>query len=160
MNKLEGSAQERLKELFSKYPIPPPEVVIPILEKAGLGERELTTQIYNRVSGQANGIKEILGLKGKDMRTLAKVWEILAGFNGQKLQSIMLDESRFTVSISECPMRHVGDDISISVKGKFCDLICTTATKALMDTIIGQGKLTCSLDKALIEGASKSRITY
>ena len=94
------------------------------------------------------------------MRTLAKVWEILASFTGQRLQPIALDESRFTVSISECPMRHVGDDMSKSVKAKFSDLICTTATKALMDTIIGHGKLTCSLDKALIEGASNCTITY
>jgi hypothetical protein len=160
MNEMEGTAQERLKDLFAKHPFPPLDVIIPIFENAGRGERELSTQIYNSDASLANGIKEILGFKGKDMRTLAKVWEILSSFGGQKLQPIILDESRFSFSISECPMLHVGNDVSSSVKSKFCDLICTSGSKAIMDTILGQGRATCSWNKALIEGAGKCTVTY
>jgi len=160
VGKVEGTAQERLRDLFTKHSYAPLDVIIPILEKAGRGEQELTSQIYHADATLTKGVKEILGLKGRDMKTLARVWEIIVSFEGGKIQPIELDESRFSFSISECPMLHVGKDVSLGVKSKFCDLICTAGSKALTETVLGEGRATCSWDKALIKGAGKCTVAF
>jgi len=157
---LKKTVEEQIKVLFEKYSFPPLEVIIPILEKAGRGEQELTTQVYNTEANLIKGIKEILGLTDKNMRTLAKVMGITLSFEGVKFQPIELTESRFSLSISDCPMLHVGKDVSSSVKSKFCDLICTAGGRAAMDTALGQGRGSCSWDKSLIKGAGKCRLVF
>ena len=157
---MKKTAEERIKVLFAKQSFPPLEVIIPILEKAGRGEQELTAQVYDVESTLARGIREILGLQDKDMKTLAKVVGILFGFEGIRFEPIELSESRFSFSILDCPMLHVGKNVSLNVKSKFCDLICAGGSKALVDTILGQGKGSCSWDKSLIKGAGKCRLVF
>jgi hypothetical protein len=57
---MKKTAEERMKALFAEHSFPPLEVIIPILEKAGRGEQELATQIYDAHLALAEGIKEIL----------------------------------------------------------------------------------------------------
>jgi len=136
------------------------EVIIPILEKTGRGEQELTAQIYNTYSSLIKGLKEILGLKDKNMKTVAKVWEAVLGFEGSKFEPIELTESRFSFSIPDCPMLHVGKEVSLNVKSKFCDLICTAGSRALMDTVLSPHKGNCTWNKALIKGAGKCTVVF
>ena len=157
---MKKTAEERIKVLFAKQSFPPLEVIIPILEKAGRGEQELTAQVYDIESTLARGIKEILGLKGKDMKTLAKVVEIAFSLLGTKYEPIELSESRFIFSISDCPMLHVGKNVSLNVKSKFCDLICAAGAKAYMDTVLGQIRSRCFWDKSLIKGTGKCRVGF
>jgi len=157
---MKKTAEEQIKVLFAKQSFPPLEVIIPILEKAGRGEQELTTQVYDMESTLVKGIKEILRLKGEDMKTLAKVVEIAFSFEGVKLEPIKLSESKFSLSISDCPMLHVGKNVSLNVKSKFCDLICTGGSKALMDTVLGQDRGSCFWDKSLIKGAGKCKLVF
>jgi len=157
---MKKTAENRIKDLYSRYPIPPIEVIIPILEKTGHGEQELSTQLYDTYTNLAMGIKEILGLKDKNMKTLAKVWTIITGFEGMKIQPIEQDDSRFSFSLDDCPMLHVRKDIGLNVKSKFCDLICTSAAKALLDTLLGSDRGALTWDKALIRGAGKCTITF
>jgi len=152
-------AEERLKALFVKHTEPPLEVIIPILEKAGRGEQELTAQIYALEVSLIKGMREILGLKENDVKTLAKAFGIMMSHYGQKFEPIELSESRFSIGISDCPMIHVGKDVSINVKSKFCDLICSSGLRALKDTF-GQDSLTASWDKSLIKGAGKCKVTF
>jgi len=154
------TVEEQIRALFEKYSFPPLEVIIPILEKAGRGEQELTAQVYETESALIKGIREILGLKDKDLKALAKVVEITFSFEGLKFQPIELSESKLAFSISDCPMLHVGKDVSLSVKSKFCDLICTAGGKAIMDTVLGQDRGSCSWDKSLIKGAGKCRLVF
>jgi hypothetical protein len=154
------TAENRIKDLFSKHSYPPVEVIIPILEKSGRGEQELAEQLYDTYTHLAMEIKEILGLKDKNMKTLAKVWGIITSFEGVKIQPIEHDDSRLSFSLPDCPMLHVGKDISFNVKSKFCDLICTSAAKALLDTILSPHRGTLTWDKALIKGAGKCTITF
>jgi len=157
---LKRTAEEQMKVLLSKHSLPPLEVIIPILEKAGRGEQELAAQIYDMYASIAKGIREILGLKEKNMKTLAKVFEVLLSFEGVKFQPIELSEPRFSLSISNCPMLHVGKTINLNVKSKFCDAICTGGSKALMDTILGSSRCTCAWNKALIKGAGKCTLVF
>jgi len=120
----------------------------------------LTAQIYDTYASLSKGMKEILGLKVKDMKTLAKVWEILTSFEGIKIQPIELTESRYSLSITDCPMLHVGKDVSLTVKSKFCDSICTGGSKALMDTVLSPHRGTCTWNKALIKGAGKCTLVF
>jgi hypothetical protein len=152
------TAEERMKALFAKYSFPPLEVIIPILEKAGRGERELEAQMYDTQLALAKGIKEILGLKDKNVKTLAKVWEVMFTFGEQKFEPIELTDSRFSVSISDCPMLHVGKDVSVNVKSKFCDLICTAGSKARNNAVLDQDIGTCSWDKSLIKGSRRCKL--
>jgi hypothetical protein len=152
--------EEQIKALFEKYSIPPLEVIIPILEKSGRGEQELTAQVYETITNLAEGIKEILGLKDKSMKTLAKAEGVLLGSYGQKFEPIELSEFRFSYSVPDCPMVHVGKGVSPSVKSKFCDLCCAGGSKALMDSVLGQGRATCTWDKSLIKGAGKCKVVY
>lgn len=157
---MKESTEKQLKTLFSTHPIPPLDVIIPILQEAGRGEQELTAQIYDVYANIAQGIREIMGLKGNDMKTLAKVWEIAISFWGAKFQPIELTENKFSFSMSDCPMLHVGKDVKRDVKSKFCDLICTGGSKALMDTILAPHKGTCTWSKALIRGAGKCTVVF
>jgi len=157
---LKKTAEKQIKDLLAKHTYPPIEVIIPILEKAGRGEQELTAQIYDTYATLAEGTTRILGLKEKDMRTVAKVFEILMSLEGLRLQPIELSESRFSFNLPDCPMVHVGKNVSFDVKSRFCDLICTAGSKGLMDTILGPQRGTCTWDKALIRGAGKCTTTF
>ena len=157
---LKKTAEKQIKDLLMKHSTPPLEVIIPILEKAGRGEQELTTQLYNTYVDLAKGIREILRLENNNMKTLAKVWEIVLGFEGSKFEPIELTESRWSFSIPDCPMLHVGKDVSLNVKSKFCDLICTAGSRALMDTVLSPHKGNCTWNKALIRGAGKCTVVF
>jgi len=157
---MKKTVEEQMKVLLTKHSEPPLEVIIPILEKAGRGEQELTAHIYDIDSSLTKGIKEIFGLKDKNMKTLAKVVEIVFGAGGLKIEPIELSESRFSLSISDCPMLHVGKNVSLNVKSKFCDLCCTSGSRALMDTVLGQDRGTCFWDKSLIKGKGKCRLVF
>jgi len=153
-------AEERIRDLFARHSFPPVEVIIPILEKAGRGEQELTAQIYETYCSLAKGIKEILRMDGNDMKTLARMWEIITPFEGMRIQPIELSESRYSFSITDCPMIHTGKDVSLNVKDKFCDLICTAGSKALMDTVLDPRKGICTWSKTLIKGIGKCTVTF
>lgn len=157
---MKKTAEKQIKDLLISHPTPPLEVVIPILEKAGRGEQELTAQIYDTYTYLTPKIREILGLKGSDMKTLAKLWEVLTSLEGIKIQPIELTESRYSFSISDCPMVHVGKGVGLNVKSKFCDLICNGGSKALMDDVLGSGMGVCSWNKALIKGAAKCTLAF
>jgi len=157
---VEKTAEKQIKDLLTKHSIPPLEVIIPILEKAGRGEHELMAQIYETYTSLANSTREILGLKDKNMKTLAKVWEILISFEGARIQPVELTESRYSFSMTDCPMLHVGRDVSLNVKSKFCDLICTGGSKALIDAVLGPHRGTCTWNKALIKGAGKCTLVF
>lgn len=157
---MKKTAEKQIRTLIAEHSIPPVEVIIPILEKTGRGEQELTAQIYNTYSSLIKGLKEILGLKEKNMKTVAKVWQIVLGFEGAKFEPIELTESRFSFSIPDCPMLHVGKNVSLNVKSKFCDLICTAGSKALMDTVLSPHKGNCTWNKALIRGAGKCTVIF
>ena len=157
---MKKTAEKQIKDLVAKHAFPPYEVIIPILEKAGRGEQELTAQIYNTYATLAEGTTRILGLKDKNMKTVAKVFEIVISLEGVKLQPIELLESKFSFNLPDCPMLHVGKNVSFNVKSKFCDLICTAGSKGLMDTILGSQRGTCTWDKALIRGAGKCTTTF
>jgi len=154
------TAEEKIKVLFSKHSYPPLEVIIPILEKAGRGEQELTAQLYDTEVDLIKGIKEILDLRGTDVNTVAKIFGIMMGHYEQKFEPIELSESKFSVAIMDCPMVHVGKNVGANVKSKFCDLICSTGVKALTDTVLGQGKYECSWDKALVKGSGKCKVVW
>jgi hypothetical protein len=157
---LKNTAENRIKDLFSRHSYPPLEVIIPILEKSGRGEQELSRQLYDTYTNLASEIKEILGLKEKNMQTLAKVWGVITSFEGIKIQPIEQTDSRLSFSLTDCPMVHVGKDIPLNVKSKFCDLICTSAAKALLDTLLSPHRGNLTWDKALIKGAGKCTITF
>ncbi|HVP41578.1 MAG TPA: hypothetical protein VMS95_06465 [Candidatus Krumholzibacteriaceae bacterium] len=154
------SAEKRLKALFAEHSTPPLEVIIPILEKTGQGEQELTAQIYDTYAAVTKEIMKILGLKQKNMKTVAKVWEIVNSFEKQPFEPIELTESRFSFSIPDCPMVHVGKDISQKVRSKFCDLICAGGSKAIMDNVLGPDSGVCRWDKALIHGAGRCTLVF
>jgi len=157
---LKKTAEEQIKDLVAKHTYPPIEVIIPILERAGRGEQELTAQIYSTYATLAEGTTRILGLKDRDMKTVAKVWQILVSLEGLRPQPVELSESRFSFNLPDCPMLHVGKNVSFNVKSKFCDLICIAASRGLMDTILGSQRVTCTWNKALIRGAGKCTITF
>lgn len=157
---MKKTVEERIRALFAEHSIPPMEVIIPILEKTGRGEKELTAQVYNTVTSLANGIKEILRLKDKNMETLAKVCETVYNVSGEIFEPIELTDSRFSSNMSDCPLLHVGEDISLGVKSKFCDLICTTGSKAMMETVLSPHKCNCTWDKALIKGTGKCTVVF
>lgn len=157
---LTETLEEQLKVLFAKHSLPPLEVIIPILETTGRGKEELVAQFYDTYTSLVKTVKEILGLKGKDIKTLAKVGEIIFSFEGRKFQPLKLTDTSFCISLTDCPMCHVGDDVDINVKRRFCDLICTGATQATMDSVLGPNRGTCTWEKALIRGARKCTVTF
>ena len=156
---MKKSKEERIKALLAKHSFPPLEIVIPILEKAGRGEKELTSQIYETDMSIANGLKEILELKDKNMKALAKVFVVLLGYYGQKFEPVELSKDRFSLAMSDCPMLHVGKDVSTNVKSKYCDLICSAGAKAISAAILGS-ECACSWNKALIKGTGKCKVVF
>lgn len=153
------TAEERIKVLLKKHTYPPLEVIIPILQKAGRGEQELSAQLYATEVGVIKGMREILGLKENDLKTLAKIFGVMMAHYGQKFEPIELSESRFSVGIRDCPMMHVGKDVGVNVKSKFCDLVCSNGLSALKDSF-GQDNIVCSWDKALIKGGGKCKLVF
>ena len=157
---LKKTAERRIRDLLKKHPYPPLEVVIPILEKSGRGEQELAAQVNEIDLSVITGIKEILGVRDSNMKTLAKVLEIYLAFGGQEFRPVELTESKFSISISDCPMLHVSEDLGPNVKSRFCDLVCASAAKVINNTVLGPNRGVCSWDKALIKGAGKCTLAF
>ena len=157
---MKKSPEERIKHLFAQHLYPPIDVIIPILEKAGRGEKELESQIYETYCSLAKGIKEIMNLKSNDMKTLARIWELATSAEGMKMQPLELTDSKFSFSITDCPMIHVGKNVSTNVKSKFCDIVCTAGSRALMDTTLAPHKGACAWSKTLIKGTGKCTVTF
>jgi len=157
---LKKTAEKQIRDLLKKHQYPPLQVIIPILEKSGRGEQELAAQISETDMIVIKGIKEILGLKGNNMKSLAKVLEIYLAFGGAEFQPVELTESKFTIAISDCPMLHVSKDVGLNVKSKFCDLICASGAKVIIDTMLGQKRGVCTWNKALIKGAGKCTLAF
>jgi hypothetical protein len=151
--------EEQIKNLLARHAIPPLEVIIPILRKAGHGEQELTQHMYDLHVSITKGMQKILNLKDNDMKTAAKIFELICVSSGQKIEPIGLSQTRFALSVSDCPMLHVGKDLSKEVKGRFCDLFCSAGSKAIFDTVLGP-TCTCSWDKKLIKGAGKCTVIF
>lgn len=160
MFRVKKTAEDRLRVLFAKHPFPPIDVVIPMLEKSGRGEKELLSQFYDTYVSLTKGIIDILNLKTRDMKTFGKVMEVAFNCEGQKFEPIELSDSKFSYAVPDCPMIHVGKDVSIEVKSKFCDLFCTAASQAMMNTVLGERKVTCKWDKSLIKGTGKCKLLY
>jgi hypothetical protein len=156
---LKKTAEDRIKALLAKHTFPPLEVIIPILEKSGRGEKELEGQIYETALALMKNAKKVLGMKGKDIRTFAKMYEVLLAADGTRIEPIELSESKFSFSITDCPMLHV-KGVNIEVKSKFCDLNCNAATRAMTDAVLDVGRVKGSWDKALIKGGSRCTILF
>ncbi len=157
---MEKAAERQIRDLLRKYQYPPLNVIIPILEKSGRGEQELVAQISEIDFSVIKGIKDILGLRDSDMKTLAKALEIYLAFAGAEFQPVELTESRFALAISDCPMLHVGKDVAMNVKSKFCDLICASGAKAFNEVLLGPNGGICTWNKALIKGAGKCTLAF
>ncbi len=157
---MKKTAEERIRALFEGHPIPPMDVIIPILEKTGHGDEEFATQVRNTFTSLTKGICEILGLKDRTMETVAKVYETLYNASGEIFEPIELTDSRFSSNMTDCPLLHVGKDIDFNVKSKFCDLICTTGSKAVFDAVLSPEKGDCTWDKALIKGVGKCTVVF
>jgi len=157
---LKKTAEKQIRDLLKKHQYPPLQVIIPILEKSGRGEQELAVQISETDMAVIKGIKEILGLKDNNMKTLAKVMEIYLAFGGAEFQPVELTESKFAIAISDCPMLHVDKDVGLNVKSKFCDLICASGAKVIIDTLLGRKRGVCTWNKALIKGAGKCTLAF
>jgi hypothetical protein len=157
---MKKSTEERLRVLFARHPFPPIDVVIPLLEKSGRGEEELKAQFYETEASLTKGIMEILNLKTKDMKTFVKIMEVVFLWEGQKFEPIELTDSKFSYAVPDCPMLHVGKNVNSEVKSKFCDLFCTAASQAMMDTVLGKGKGSCKWDKSLVKGTGKCKLLW
>jgi len=157
---LKKTAEKQIRDLLKKHQYPPLQVIIPILDKSGRGEQELAAQISETDMAVIKGIKEILGLKDNNMKTLAKVLEIYLAFGGAEFQPLELTESKFAIAISDCPMLHVDKDMGLNVKSKFCDLICASGAKVIIDTVLGQKRGVCTWNKALIKGTGKCTLAF
>jgi hypothetical protein len=153
------TVEEQMRTLLTKYTYPPVEVVIPILEKAGRGEEELASQLHEIDMSVLNGIMKILNLKEKNMRTVSKMFGVLLSSYGQKYEPVELSENRFCLSISDCPMLHVGKNVNTAIKSKFCDVLCSSTAKVMAQLVLGQ-EGTCSWDKALIKGGRKCTVAF
>jgi hypothetical protein len=148
--------EEQMRTLLTKYTYPPVEVVI---EKAGRGEEELANQVHDVDISVLSGIMQVLNLKEKNMRTVSKIFGVLLSYYGQKYEPVELSENRFCLSVSDCPMLHVGKNVRAEVKGKFCDVLCSSTAKAMSKLVLGQeGR--CSWDKALIKGGRKCTVSF
>jgi len=153
------TVEEQMRTLLTKYTYPPVEVAIPILERAGRGEEELANQVHEVDMSVLSGIMKILNLKEKNMRTVSKMFGVLLSYYGQKYEPVELSENRFCLSVSDCPMLHVGKNVSTEVKGKFCDVLCSSTAKAMAQLVLGQ-EGSCSWDKALIKGGRKCTVAF
>jgi hypothetical protein len=159
VSRVRKTVEEKMNNLLSKYTYPPVEVVIPILEKAGRGEEELASQIHETDMSVLTGLMKTLNLKEKNMRTVAKMFGVLLSYYGQKYEPLELSENRFCLSVSDCPMLHVGKNVGTAVKSKFCDLLCSSAAKAMATLVLGEAG-SCSWDKALIKGGRKCTVAF
>ena len=156
---MKKTVEEQMRTLLTKYTYPPVEVAIPILERAGRGEEELANQVHEVDMSVLSGIMKILNLKEKNMRTVSKMFGVLLSYYGQKYEPVELSENRFCLSVSDCPMLHVGKNVSTEVKGKFCDVLCSSTAKAMAQLVLGQ-EGSCSWDKALIKGGRKCTVAF
>jgi hypothetical protein len=154
------TAEERIRDLLSKYSFPPVEVIIPILEKSGRGEQELAAYVYDQEKEIVPAVMKILGLKERNLRTIAKVIEAYWCAQGLKFQPVELSNSKLSFTISACPMLQVGKTVSLGVKEKFCDLICSAGAKALNDIVLSPREAVCTWNRALIKGANKCTLTF
>jgi hypothetical protein len=153
------TVEEQMRALLTKYTYPPVEVVIPILEKTGRGENELAAQVHEIDMSLLSGMMKILNLKEKNMRAVSKMFGVILSSYGQKYEPIELSENRFCVSVSDCPMLHVGKNVNTAVKSKFCDVLCSSTAKAMAQLVLGdEGR--CSWDKALIKGGRKCTVAF
>ena len=157
---MKKTAEKQIRDLLRKHQYPPLDVIIPILEKSGRGEQELAAQVSEIDLGVIKGIKEILGLKDDNMKTLAKILEIYLAFGGQEFQPVELTESRFAISVSDCPMLHVSKDVGFNVKSKFCDLICASTSKVITGTVLSSKRSIITWNKALIKGTGKCTLAF
>lgn len=159
MSRVKKTVEEQMRALLTKHGYPPPEVVIPILEKAGRGEKELGAQLHEIDMSLLSGIMKILNLKEKNMRTVSRMIGVIFSSYGQKYEPIELSENRFRLSVSDCPMLHVGKNVNTTVKSKFCDVYCSSTAKAMAQLVLGE-EGSCSWDKALIKGGRKCTVTF
>lgn len=157
---MEGSVEKRLADLFSRYSMPPLDVIVPMLEERGRGEQELRATIYDAYIHIAEEMMRILALDENSMKSLAKVWEVATGFEGGRMVPIELTETRFSFSIPDCPMLHVGKRVGPDVKSRFCDIVCSNGSRALMDAVLSPSKGTCTWNKALIRGERKCTVVF
>jgi hypothetical protein len=79
-------------------------------------------------------------------------------FGEQQFEPIELTDSKLSLSISDCPMLHVGKDVSFDVKSKFCDLICTAGSKALNNAVLDKDMSAWAWDKSLIKGGRRCKL--
>jgi hypothetical protein len=157
---MKKTSEEQIKALFARHSLPPLEVIIPILEKAGRGEQELTSYIYETYRSLAKEAREVLGLKERNMNSLAKLVGALWSFEGQKFEPVELHDSKMVLGVPDCPMMHVGEKVSFEMKSKFCDLLCTAGSKALMDAVYGKDEGSCTWNKSLIKGSGKCKVVF
>lgn len=156
---MKKTVEEQMKALITKCTYPPIEVVIPILEKTGRGESELAAQVHEIDLSLLSGMMKILNLKEKNMRAVSKMFGAILSSYGQKYEPVELSEDRFSLSVSDCPMLHVGKNVSTAVKSKFCDVLCSSTAKAMAELVLGEeGR--CSWDKALIKGGHKCTVAF
>jgi hypothetical protein len=154
------TAESNLRVLFSKHQFPPVDVAIAVLQKSGRGEQELASQLYDTYASLTKGIMQVMNFKTRDMKTLAKVMEITFSWEGQKFEPIELSDFKFSYAVPDCPMLHAGKNVSAGVKGKFCDLYCTSVSQAMTDTVLGKGKATCRWDKSLVISGKKCKLLW
>jgi hypothetical protein len=102
---------------------------------------------------------KILNLKEKNMRAVAKIFGVLLSYYGQKYEPVELSENRFCLSVSDCPMLHVGKNVNREIKSKFCDLLCSSTAKVMAQLVLGP-EGSCSWDKALIKGGRKCTVAF
>ena len=156
---MKKTVEEQMTALLTKYTYPPVEVVIPILQKAGRGEEALASQIHEIDMSVLSGTMKILNLKENNMRTVSKMFGVILSSYGQKYEPVELSETRFCLSISDCPMLHVGKNVDSAVKSKFCDVLCSSTAKAMAQLVLGK-ESSCSWDKALIKGGRKCTVAF
>jgi hypothetical protein len=159
VNRVKKTTEEKMKTLLAKYTYPPVEVTIPILEKAGRGEEELASQIHEIDVSILSGLMKIFDLKEKNMRTVAKIFGVLLSYYGQKYEPLVLSENRFSLSVSDCPMLHVGKNVNMATRSKYCDVLCSSTAKALAKLVLGDASR-CSWDKALIRDGRKCTVAF
>lgn len=159
VSQVKKTVEEQMRTLLTKYTYPPVDVVIPILEKAGRGEKELAAQLHEIDMSVLSGLMKILNLKEKNMRTVSRMFGVLLSFYGQKYEPVELSENRFCLSISDCPMLHVGKNVNMLVKSKFCDVICSSTAEVMTQLVLGQ-EGSASWDKALIKGGRKCTVAF
>jgi len=85
---MKKTPEKQIRDLFAKHSIPPLEVIIPILEKTGRGEQELTTQVYDTFTSLAKGIKEILRVERQKHGDIGKSLRSVLGYKWRKVSPL------------------------------------------------------------------------